>query len=46
MLSPTAHSGASPMAYSVGIATTAVNGMKASTHSSVFAPSAAENETM
>ena len=34
------------MAYSVGIATTAVGGMNASTHSNVLAPPAAENETM
>ena len=46
MLTPTAHSGASPTAYRVGMATTAVGGMNASTHSRVFAPSATENDTM
>ena len=46
MLTPTAHSGASPAAYSVGIATTAVGGMNARTHSSVLAPPAIENDTM
>ena len=46
MLTPTAHSGASPTAYSVGMATTAVGGMNARTHSSVLAPPATENDTM
>ena len=46
MLRTIAQTGAAPMAYSVGIASTAVGGMNANTHSSVLGPLAAENEAM